>query len=83
MWPRCGQRVACVVQRVGKAKEPCLLLIPLSRFVYVAAVADSEDEDDQVVVVDFIDEAIVACSYPPFAVAPDELDRFGRSWIRS
>ncbi len=43
--------------------------------------ADSEDEDYQVVVMDFIDDAVVACSYSPFAGSSDELNRFGWSWI--
>jgi len=60
----------------------CRLEVPLSRFIYVATVADCEDENTQAVVLNFIDGAVVACSYPPFAGAPDELNRFGRSWIR-
>jgi hypothetical protein len=42
-------------------------LIRLSGFVYVATMADSENEDDQAVVVDFVDDAVVACSHAPLA----------------
>ena len=42
----------------------------------------SEDEDDQLVVVDFIDDAVVACSCSPVAGTSDKLNRFGWSWIR-
>lgn len=55
--------------------------IPLSGFVYVATMADSEYEDYQVVVVDFVDDAVVTCSHAPFAGSSDELDCFRWSWV--
>jgi hypothetical protein len=57
------------------------LNVRLSGFVYLATMSDSENENDQLVVVDFIDDAVVACSYSPFACPSDQLNRFGRSWV--
>ena len=42
--------------------------------------SNSEDEHDQLLVLDFIDDAVVACSYSPFAGSPDKLNRF--RWSR-
>ena len=55
--------------------------VPPSGFVYVATMTGSENEDYPLVTVDFVDDAVVACSYPPLAGSADELDSFGRSWI--
>lgn len=55
-------------------------LAGLSRLVYLSTMPGSECEDDQLVIVDFIDDAVVACSYAPFAGPSDKLNRFG--WSR-
>ena len=55
--------------------------VPLSRFVYFSTMPDSENQDEQSVVVDFVDDPVVACSHAPFTGASDELNRFGRARI--
>ena len=55
--------------------------VVLPGFVDVATMADPENEDYQVVVVNFVDDAVIASSYAPFARSADKLNRFGRSWI--
>jgi hypothetical protein len=67
----------------GQACEhrPGLNPISLSGFVYVATMADPENEDYQMVVANFVDDAVVACSHAPFARPADKLNRFGWPWI--
>ena len=48
--------------------------------VNVATMAKSENEDYQLVIVNFVDDAVAARSHAPFARPADELNRFGRSW---
>ncbi len=59
----------------------CRNVILLSGFVNLTTLADSENEDYEVVVVYFVDDAIVACAHAPFAASTDELNRFRWPWV--
>jgi len=63
-----GDRPAC-----GRCS--CWNVILLSGFVNLTTMADSENEDYEVVVVYFVNGAIVACARAPFAASTHELNQ--------